>query len=450
MTPSPVWRNWSGHQRCRPAAWAHPGTTADVADLVRACAAGGRRLRVAGAGHSFSGLVPTDQTLVRLDGLAGLDAVDREARRATVWGGTRLRALGEALHAEGLAMENLGDIDVQAIAGALSTGTHGTGTAFGTLSTQITGLELVDGTGTVRWLSAQTDPEAFALARVGLGALGVITRLELGLVPAYRLTFRTGKGTLDEALRTYPEHNAAHRNYEFYWFPYADRVQHKFSDRTEAPAVDPGAWDWFTDVFLENRVFGLMCRTARVFPGLAPALARLSAAAVSTSSRTNWSHRVYATPRLVRFQEMEYNVPVEAFPDVVRLLRERLHRERFPVHFPIECRFVAADDIGLSPAFGRASAYIAVHQYHAMPWEDYFGAAQEIFLAHEGRPHWGKWHDLSAAELAPRYPRWNDFLALRERLDPGGVFLNPHLERVFGLGAPARPGTAPSRESAPA
>ncbi len=450
MSLSPVWRNWSGHQQCRPAAWVRPRTTAEVADLVRACAAEGRRLRVAGAGHSFSGLVPTDQTLVQLDGLAGLDTVDRERHRATVWGGTRLKALGEALHAEGLAMENLGDIDVQAIAGALSTGTHGTGTAFGTLSTQITGMELVDGSGAVRWLSAEREPDAFALARVGLGALGVITRLELGLVPAYRLTFRTGKGTLEEALRDYPAHNAAHRNYEFYWFPHADRVQHKFSDRTEAPAEDPGAWSWFTDVFLENRVFGLMCRTAKAFPGLAPSLSRLSAAAVSTSSRTNWSHRVYATPRLVRFQEMEYNVPVEAFPDVVRLLRERIHRERFPVHFPIECRFVAADDIGLSPAFGRDSAYLAVHQYHAMPWEDYFGAAQEIFLAHEGRPHWGKWHDLKAAELAPRYPRWNDFLALRERLDPGGVFLNPHLGRVFGLGAPARPGTAPSRESAPA
>jgi FAD-linked oxidoreductase len=430
---SRLWKNWSGDQQCRPASYEQPDSAQAVSELVRQCRQQGQVLRVNGSAHSFTALVPTDSVMVSLDRMQGLDSVAPDRKTATVLAGTKLRRLGELLHEQGLAQENLGDIDAQAIAGALSTGTHGTGTGFGTLSTQIEGMEIVDGTGQIHWLDRETDPQAFSMARIALGTLGVITRLRLRTEPAYRLEFITSKGPLDQALRDLPRHLREHRNYEFYWFPFSGMVQHKFSNVTDKPARSNSTAEYLSDIVLENYVFKLFCETARLFPATCAPISRLSARAVSTSSKVNWSHQVYATARLVRFHEMEYNIPREAFSDVMRLLEERVERERFRVNFPVECRFVAADDIALSPAYGRESAYLAVHMYRGMPYREYFDAAEEIFLAHEGRPHWGKLHSLQAAQLEPRYPLWRDFMALRARMDPDGIFLNPYLERLLGV-----------------
>jgi FAD-linked oxidoreductase len=427
------WRNWSGSASCQPARFEKPDDTAAVQALIRQCRSAGQRLRVSGAAHSFTPLVPTDETLVSLEKLSGLDAVSEDRKTATVWAGTNLRTLGKLLHAEGLGQENLGDIDAQAIAGALSTGTHGTGAAFGTLSTQIEGMEIVDGNGQVRWLDRQNSPEIFSAARIALGSFGLITRLKLRTDPAYRLEFVTGKESLDNVLINYPKYLSRHRNYEFYWFPYSGMVQNKFSDKTEKPAKPQKAVSYLTDIVLENYVFKLLSEVARMFPATCESISQLSAQAVSTSRKVNWSHQVYATARLVRFQEMEYNLPREAFPEVVRQMEARMAKERFRVHFPIECRFVAADDIPLSPAYGRESAYIAVHMYQGMPYQEFFQAMEEIFLAYEGRPHWGKMHTLNAQELSRRYPRWEQFQAIRQQMDPDGIFLNPYLENLFGL-----------------
>jgi len=439
---STLWRNWSGSEECRPVNFEQPEDTAAVQAMVRHCRSNGASLRVTGAAHSFTALVPTDQTLVSLEKLSGLDHISEDRKTALVWAGTNLRALGKLLHAEGLAQENLGDIDAQAIAGALSTGTHGTGAGFGTLSTQLEGLEIVDGTGQVHWLDHHNNSNVFSAARIALGSFGLITRMKLRTNPAYRLEFATAKESLKDVLINYTDYLARHRNYEFYWFPYSGMVQNKFSDKTDKPAQKHKATEYLTDVVLENYVFKLFSEVARIFPSTCEKISQISAKAVSTSRKVNWSHQVYATARLVRFQEMEYNLPREAFADVVRLMEERMSRERFRVHFPIECRFVAADDIPLSPAYGRASAYIAVHMYKGMPHQEFFQAMEEIFLAHEGRPHWGKIHSLDARELSKRYPLWNEFQTLRERMDPDGMFLNPYLEKLFGVrkGATQRPG----------
>ena len=428
-----TWKNWSGYEQCQPANYREPESIIDIQGIIRESHQNGQNIRVVGSGHSFTALVPTNQTMLSLDKLQGICEVSTDQKKETVWAGTKLSHLGNLLHAKGLAQENLGDIDVQAIAGALSTGTHGTGAAFGTLSTQIEGLEMVDGKGELHWADRQHAPELFSAARIALGSMGIITKLQLRVEPAYLLEFITGKESLDQVLQTYPRYLATNRNYEFYWFPYSGMVQNKFSNCSDKPAKVNSTASYISDVVLENYAFKLLSEVARLIPSTCESISRISAKAVSTSQKVNWSHQVYATTRLVRFQEMEYNIPREAFGDVIRLMDERIERERFRVHFPIECRFVAPDDIPLSPAYGRESAYIAIHMYKGMPWKEYFDAMEEIFLAHEGRPHWGKKHSLQAPQLASRYPLWNQFQAMRKQMDPDGIFLNPYLENLFGV-----------------
>ncbi len=428
-----VWSNWAGSEQCQPSEYVQAENARQISDLVIQSRQKGRKIRPLGSGHSFSPLVPTEQTLLSLDRLDGIAQIAADRKSASVMAGTRLKRLGQLLYEEGLSQENLGDIDAQAIAGALSTGTHGTGASFGTLSTQIEGMELVDGQGQIHWLDPQHQPEVFSAARIALGSLGVITQLKLRVEDAYKLEFISGKESLESVLKNYERYLRENRNYEFYWFPYSGMVQNKFSNKSNKLAIKSGVKEYINDIILENYIFKFLSEIARIFPSTCESIARISAMAVSASSKVNWSHQVYATARLVRFNEMEYNVPRKAFSDVMRQLQERVEKERFRVHFPVECRFVAPDDIPLSPAYQRESAYLAVHMYKGMPYQEYFDAAEEIFLAHEGRPHWGKMHSLSAAQLAPRYPRWDEFMKIRQRMDPDGVFLNPYLEKLFGL-----------------
>jgi FAD-linked oxidoreductase len=427
-----MWKNWSGGVSFTPQHLAAPADEDALRALVVETAARGGKLRVVGAGHSFSPLVETPDTLVSLDALAGVREV--AAPEALIRAGTRLHALGPALAGHGLALENMGDIDTQALAGALATGTHGTGAQLGGLAAQVTGMTLLGADGEFRTCSATQDPDLFHAARVSLGALGVVTAVRMRLVPAFRLKAIKAKAHLDDVLASLEGLLAGNRHFEFFWFPYTDVVQAKYLNLTTDPPTPRGLGQVVDDVVLENGAFWALSELARLAPGLSQAICRLEGAAIGEQTRVDDSWKVFATPRHVRFEEMEYALPRAALPAVVADIRAALARGRYAVNFPIEVRFGAAEDAWLSPAFGRETAYVAVHVYRGMELGPYFEAMEAIFRTHGGRPHWGKRHTLGADELAGLYPRFEDFRALRRKLDPGGMFLNGHLARVFGEG----------------
>jgi FAD-linked oxidoreductase len=434
-----VWQNWSGSVSCSPAAIASPRSVDELVQLVSDCGLAGRRLRVAGSGHSFTPLVASDELLVSLKNLTGLDESVGAARdRAKALAGTRLKELGQALFDHSLAMENLGDIDEQSLSGAISTGTHGTGTKFGSIATQVIALDLVTADGQVVECSEESNRDLFKAAQVSFGALGVIARVTLRVLPSYRLRRESRRALLDDCLANVEKYKRENRNFEFFWFPYSNHCQVKFLNQTTEPPTRINRWSRV----LENRVFLVLSECCRLIPGMCRSISRFSAWSIPSVTEVNYSQLVYPTPRLVRFQEMEYNLPAERFAAAMIDIRECIERNRFAVHFPIECRFVRADDIWLSPATGRDSCYIAVHMYRGMPYQDYFGAVEEILQRHEGRPHWGKLHTMKSAQLAKAYPRWHDFLRLRDQLDPKGIFLNPYLETLFGCSEPIRKATS--------
>lgn len=428
----PLWRNWAGTVRFRPRHQRAPASLTELQFIVRETAAAGRTLRVAGSGHSFVPLVQTDALLLSLDALSGVEGIDGDI--ATVLAGTRLHALGRALAARGYGMQNLGDINQQALAGAVATGTHGTGLSLGCLSTQVQGLNLVTADGRVLQCSAEQQPDIFAAARVSLGALGVVTQLQLRVQPAYRLQVVRQTMSLQDCLAAAPVLARQHRHIEFYWIPHTQQTLVKCMD-----PVNTGSRGVLrataSDLIVENLLFGTLSRLARQRPAWAPLIAKLMARGTRNSASTMIAdcHRAFATRRLVRFQEMEYELPAERGPEALRELEEFVRRKRIAVHFPVEYRYVAGDDIWLSPFHGRDSASISVHQYIGMDTRDYFAGAEAIFRAHGGRPHWGKLHSLRAPELAKLYPRWDDFMSVRARLDPHGVFLNEYLRMLFGI-----------------
>lgn len=427
-----AWSNWAGTATASPASVAEPVTTADMVGVVRAARRRGQRVKAVGSGHSFTPIAATDGIQVRLGRHRRLLDIDRERQTVTVEAGMRLRSLCEALAARGLALTNLGDIDVQTVAGAISTGTHGTGAAYGGLATQVEALQLVVADGSVVATSPTEEPELFAAARVGLGALGLISTVTLACVPAFNLHAVEDRADLDDVLASLDGDVAAHDHYECYWVPHTRRVRTKANDRTARPPGGRGRFgEWRDRMLLENVVFGAVCRLERRVPGLTPKLAPVLVA----GGRREWierSDRVFATPRRVRFVEMEYGLPRSALPGVVAALADAADDRDLRIAFPVEIRVAAADDIPLSTASGRESAYVAVHQYRGMTYQRWFERAEAIFTEASGRPHWGKMHTQTAATLAPRYAQWDAFAAARRRVDPDGLFANDYLQRVLG------------------
>ncbi len=389
---------------------------------------GAMRVKVAGAGHSFTDIACTDGVMIDMTGMNRVLAVN--GSEVTVEGGITLHDLGEELLSRGLAMENQGDVDPQTLAGAIATATHGTGGSFGNLPSQVVGIRLVDGAGELRELR---DGDELRAARVSLGALGAIAAVTLRCVPAFTIHRVDEPRPLDDVLPRLDELVGANDHWEAFVMPYTRRALTLTSERTDRPPRPPGRVAAFArDVLLENAVLGLFCRTGRAFPSLIPALNRTLARLMSRTEHLDASNRVYANTRLVRFTEMEYAIPRDRAAEALERVLALIERRRLPVGFPIELRVTAPDDALLSTAFELPSAYIAVHQYVGMEFETYFRSVEAIMDEYGGRPHWGKRHYQSAATLEPRYPEWERFQEVRERFDPGRRFENDYLRRVLG------------------
>jgi len=400
------WSNWSGGVMCHPARQVMPANEDALARAFRDARPTDGPVRVVGAGHSFTPLCATDGLLFSLDAMGGIITAEPAALRATVWAGTRLHALGAPLRAAGMALENMGDIDQQALAGAISTGTHGTGRDLGSLSTQVVGLRLLLASG--EWCDCAPDhePELFTAARLALGTLGIITRITLRLVPAYRLHARTWIAPFDECMADLPALIAAHRHCEFFWSPHDDacalKTLHPTDAETTPAAPAPSA------------------PTDRLARYLAP-------------ERVDWSDRVFPSARERRFEEMEFAVSAARGPECLREIRHLMRTRHPDIAWPVEYRTLRADDIPLSPAYGRDSVTISIHQGTALPYQAFFADAEAVFRNHDGRPHWGKRHRHTARELRDRYPLWNEFAAIRARVDPAGRFLTPYLRRLLDV-----------------
>ena len=430
-----TWRNWAGSVVATPAEVQHAATVDGVVAAVRRAGDRGLAVRVAGSGHSFTPLVATDGLLLHVDGLSGLVSVDLERRRVRVLAGTRLHVLNPTLQALGLALPNLGDIDRQTISGAIATGTHGTGVRLQGIAAAVCGLTLVLADGSTLTCSADVEPEVFAAARVGLGALGVVTEVELQCVPAFRLHAKETGASLSGLLPRVQAEADAHDHLDLHWFPHTDRVLVKRNDRV-GPGEGPSAlavWRGrVEDDLLANRVFEGLNRVCARWPTAVPALNRISSRVLGSREFTDDSWKVFCSSREVRFVESEYAVPRASVEAVLVELRAWFGRTREPVPFPVEVRFVGADDVWLSTAYERDNAYVAVHQYHRMDPRPLFAAFEAIVAEHEGRPHWGKVHTLGADRLRGLYPRFDDVVAVRDRLDPGRLFTNAHVRHLLG------------------
>src|SRR4051812_36110125 len=441
----PAWRNWARTERATPSRRESPRSLDELVRTVRD--SGGERVRAVGGGHSFTGAAVTDGVLIELDALDVVERVDPRpdgTTHVTVGAGIRLAQLNRFLATCGLAMRNLGDIDRQSIAGAISTGTHGTGARLGGLATQVVGVRVVTAAGDVVEATATEHADLFQAARLGLGTVGVLAAVTLEAVPAFSLEAREEPWDLDDVLAQLDGPDGlveGNDHFEFYWFPHTRRALTKRNNRLDdlAGAGAPGAAPrlnpvrgWWDDDLLSNGLFAATNRLATVARPLTPSINQVAARALSARAYTAASYDVFISPRRVRFREMEYAVPRAVLPHVLRAVDAWIESSGERVSFPVEVRFAAADDVWLSTAHGRDTAYVAVHQYLKLPYQRYFAAVERIMAAVDGRPHWGKINWLRHDRFAELYPRFDDFRAVRAAVDPDGKFANPYTDRVFG------------------
>ena len=427
-----TWRNWAGNQKANPVSIDAPRSVGELAALVASASGKGQKVKAVGSGHSFTSAAATNGRMIRLENLSGILHIDHASCQVTVGAGTRLSDLNMLLHAEGLALANLGDIAYQTVAGAISTSTHGTGKALTGLAGQVVAMKLINGQGEIIECSKSLNPHVFDVARVSVGALGIITEYTLQAVPSFRLRALEQPMRFDDVLENAHDLASAHDHFEFFWIPHTKWALTKRNNRTEDELQPlPRVKGWIEKTFMENYAFGALCRVGRARPSLIP---RLATALPSSGSReyVDQSFKIFASPRIVRFYEMEHALPVEALVPALREIRAMVDRKGYLLNFPVEVRFTKGDDVPLSTAFGRDSAYIAVHVYKGMECEPFFRDVEDILRAYDARPHWGKMHYRDAEELSKLYPRWDEFIALRNQLDPQRTFSNVYSDTVFG------------------
>jgi L-gulonolactone oxidase len=429
------WRNWGRSASASPERIAAPADEAALIELIADATRTGRSIRPVGTGHSFTPIAATDDILLTMDRFSGVRAVDAATGDVTFGAGTRLSEIPALLAPHHLAMENLGDIDRQTLAGAISTGTHGTGIAFTGLAGQVTGVRIALADGSILDVDRSRRPELFAAARLGLGAFGVLTEIRVRCVPEFLLAANEHPEPLGDLLDDFAARAAAVDHLEFYFFPHTDIAAVKENTRlpiTAARHSRSRLRATMDDEVTQNGLFAAMCGIGWAAPAAIPAMNRLAARMMSRSSYTDISTAILTTSRRVRFREMEYGIDLDALPAAVREVRAAIERHGWRITFPMEVRVAAADDVPLSTAFGRPTAYVAVHRYVHDPFARYFLTVQDIMLAHGGRPHWGKLHSLDATRLRSRYPRFDEVTALRADVDPQGLWRNAYLGRVLG------------------
>lgn len=400
-----------------------------------AALAHGLSIKAVGAGHSFTGIAIAPGVLLELDDMQGLVSVDAERRRVTLLAGTRLHRIPALLARHGLAMENLGDIDRQSIAGAISTGTHGTGSGFGGLAAQVVGVTMVTASGEFLRVDDESNPELLPAVALGLGALGIIVDVTLQCVPAFVLSAVDEPAPLADVLSTLDDRVSASDHFEFYWFPHTEvaltKCQSRMPESTRRQPL-PVVGRWIDETLLSNGVYRVVCAGSQLVPAVTPPFNRLAVKLTGDRKYVDRSHRVLTQSRNVRFREMEYALPAANVVPAFRALQALIEQRGWRIEFPVEVRFAAQDDRWLSTAHGRETGYIAVHRYWRVDPTAYFEAVEQIMLDHGGRPHWGKLHTLGAAQLRELYPRFDDFTSLRDRLDPERRFSNRYLDRVLG------------------
>jgi FAD-linked oxidoreductase len=426
------WSNWSGGVTCKPRKVAAPRDEVDLAAAVRQAEG---PVRAPGTGHSFTPVHASDGTLLDLTAFSGLKSIDAEKQTATLAAGTPLWRVGPLLHAKGLGLKNMGDIDRQTLAGVVSTGTHGTGRTLKNFSAEVAGFRLVLASGEVVNCSPAENADIFAAGRTSLGTLGVLTEITMNVRPAYKLLENNFVMPIGDLFRDLDKLVADNRHFEFFWFPYSDVAVCKSLNESADPAPDPRGPD---EMYARGEkggsdatAFAAINEVLPYAPFLLKPAHRLFSSLMPGPGRVRWSHEIFPSPRTIRFNEMEYALPYEKGPDALREVVETVRKRRINTGFPIEYRAVAADDVWISPFCGRESATIAVHQYHRVDTKRLFDACEAIFRGHAGRPHWGKRHTRGAAELSQIYPKFDAFRDLRRKLDPAGKFLNPHLRAMF-------------------
>ncbi|MCW2762409.1 MAG: FAD-binding protein [Marmoricola sp.] len=433
LRPMPTWTNWAGLATAHPAQELSPHDAGEVLDAVIAARNQKLTVKMPGTGHSFTDIAVTDGLLLRPGGLRGIVGVDRDAMTVTALAGTSLHELNTALARLDLTLHNMGDIDQQTIAGAISTGTHGTGGQVASLSAQVAGLELVTGDGTLLRADAEENADVLEVARLGLGALGILTSVTLRVEPLFVLEAHESPMRWDEAMAEFDSLVADNHHFDMYWFPHTDRLLTKRNNRTLDEAAPVSRFrGWLDDEFLSNRVFGWANRLGNLRPGLVPRINDLSARALSERRYSDVPHKVFTSPRTVVFREMEYAVPRETGLEALREVRALIDRSEWRISFPVEVRVCPADDVPLSTAHERESVYLAFHTNAQTDHRDYFRGVEDVLRGYDGRPHWGKLHSRSADDLATTYPRWSDFQSMRDRLDPDRIFTNAYLDRVLG------------------
>lgn len=419
-----IWSNWSGFQQSKPQQILHPANIQELQSIV----AQQQKIRVIGAGHSFTALVCSDATLLSLDHIAGIASTDAGLCQSSIYAGTRLFDLDQLLQQQSInqALINQGDIDQQSLAGAVSTGTHGTGADLHCISGYVEAFELLTASGEILKCSRSENPEIFAAGRVSLGSLGILTQITMQNRPRYKLKEHIRLCPVEEMQQNIQQWKHQHRHIECFVFSHEKQLMLKTLEETEDEIL-PRKQNFPSD----DTLLTLCSELTRSFPALNPYLQKLLGIFVKPTTYVDWSSNIFPTPRNTKFNEMEYQIPVDQGLACLDEVLHALRKYKVATFFPLEFRFVKGDEIWLSPFYQQDSISISVHQYHKQDPKLIFEVVEPILQKYRGRPHWGKMHTLTAAELRTLYPKWDDFMALRQQLDPKSKFLNPYLEKLF-------------------
>jgi FAD/FMN-containing dehydrogenase len=406
LPPATKWTNWVGNQSFTPEFAAAPRDEEEVATLVRDAAERGSGVRVAGATHSFTPIVETDGLLLDVSALSGVIAADPGRKRATALAGTPIRDFYEPLWSAGLALKNQGDIDTQQIAGAVATATHGSGIRNKCFSGVVRGVRLITATGEVRDID-ESEPDLLRAAQVSIGMLGVMTRLELEVTDAYRLTEQIDLWPWESVLERWDELVHEHRHFGFFWLP------------TEASAA------------LYNLSSHETTMADKCYVKIYDEATSDQPDSDTEGRRTDRCYRIYPMVYDPNFHELEYFVPLERGPDALIAMRDLMLRSLPDSVYPLEVRTVGPDDAYLSPNYHTATTVISVSGKPGTDYWAYLRSVDALLSEFSARVHWGKLHFLTPERLHALYPEADAFIKLRRELDPAGMFLNSHLRELF-------------------